>query len=111
MYRLAAICLFLLIRVNVHAQQLQLQPGDHICIVGNALGERMQHFGWLETLIHSQYPTHKLVFRNLAYSGDEIDGFRNPNSRLRSMDFGTHDQWLAGAAPCPQPSKLSPRDE
>src|SRR5688572_29651355 len=71
----------------------------------------MQHYGWLETLIHARYPKHDLVFRNLGYSGDEIDGFRNPASRLRSMSFGSHDEWLSGNAPCPQPGKLSPRDE
>ena len=30
---------------------------------------------------------------------------------MRSMDFGSHDQWLSGAAPCPQPTKLSKRDQ
>lgn len=92
------------------AEPLELKKGDHICIVGNTLAERMQHNGWLETLIHARFPKHELVFRNLGYSGDEIDGFKNPSSRMRSLDFGTHDQWLAGAAPCPQPAKLSPRD-
>lgn len=87
--------------------QLVLQPGDHICIIGGTMAERMQHYGWLETLLHAHFPGHKLVFRNLAYSGDEID----PSRRLRSMDFGTPDQWLSGNAPIPQPGKLGPRDE
>ncbi len=86
--------------------QVELQPGDHICIIGNTLGERMQHSGWLETLLHAQYPEHKLVFRNLAFSGDEVE----LSKRLRSRDFGTPDQWLSASAPCPQPQKLSPRD-
>ena len=90
---------------------IELKPGDHICIVGNTLAERMQHFGWLETLIHARYPNHNLVFRNLGYSGDEIDGWENFHHRLRSMDFGSHDQWLSGEAPVPQPKKLSPRDQ
>ncbi|MDX1930744.1 MAG: HEAT repeat domain-containing protein [Pirellulaceae bacterium] len=92
------------------AADFALQKGDHICIVGGTMAERMQHYGWLETLLHAQYPEHELVFRNLAYSGDEIDGFRNPNTRMRSRDFGTFDQWLSGSAPCPQVDKLSPRD-
>src|SRR5262249_6593155 len=86
------------------AQVFELKKGDHICIVGNTLADRMQHFGWLETLIHARYPQHELVFRNLGYSGDEIE----LNKRLRSMDFGTPDQWLAGSAPVPQPKKLNP---
>ncbi len=31
-------------------KELVLNKGDHICIVGNTLAERMQHHGWLETL-------------------------------------------------------------
>ena len=95
----------------VTAQEFTLNKGDHICIVGNTLAERMQHFGWLETLIHARFPQHELVFRNLGYSGDEIDGYKNPNHRMRSMSFGSHDEWLSGSAPCPQPAKLSPRDK
>jgi putative heme-binding domain-containing protein len=86
---------------------LELHEGDHICIIGNTLAERMQHHGWLETLIHSRFPKHELVFRNLGYSADEIER----DKRLRSMDFGSPDQWLAGNAPVPQPKKLSPRDQ
>src|SRR5262249_2209081 len=95
-----SICLFL--TTFAHAQDFEVKKGDHICIVGNTLADRMQHFGWMETLIHARYPQHELVFRNLGYSGDEI------NLRLRSMDFGSPDQWLAGSAPIPQPKKLNP---
>jgi putative heme-binding domain-containing protein len=82
------------------ADPFELKPGDHICVVGNTLPDRMQHFGWFETYLHSRFPDHKLVVRNLGYSGDEI------TTRLRSMDFGSPDQWLAGSAPIPQPKKL-----
>ncbi|HEV3144491.1 MAG TPA: PVC-type heme-binding CxxCH protein [Gemmataceae bacterium] len=99
---LFAICLCLVLAPLAHAEDFELKKGDHICIVGNTLADRMQHFGWLETLIHARYPQHELVFRNLGYSGDEI------NQRLRSMDFGSPDQWLAGSAPIPQPKKLNP---
>jgi glucose/arabinose dehydrogenase len=94
-------------RSMAHAAPLELKKGDHICIIGNTLAERMQHYGWLETLIHVRFPGNELVFRNLGYSGDEIE----LGKRLRSMDFGSPDQWLAGDAPVPQPNKLSPRDQ
>ncbi len=97
--------------VTASAQDLELKKGDHICIIGNTLAERMQHDGWLETLIHARFASHELVFRNMGYSGDEIDGYKNPNHRMRSMSFGSQDEWLAGVGPCPQPQKLSPRDE
>lgn len=111
-WRLCVFVLSICVASVAQAQsKLDLQKGDHICILGGTVAERMQHFGWLETLIHSHYPQHELVFRNLAYSADEVNGFRDPNKRLRSMDFGTHDQWLSGSAPCPQVNKLSKRDE
>ncbi len=85
------------------AAKFELRPDDHVCLIGNTLADRMQHDGWLETYLHSRFPTHKLVFRNLGFSGDEL------TLRLRSMDFGTPDQWLAGSAPVPQPGKLVTR--
>jgi glucose/arabinose dehydrogenase len=69
-----------------------LQPNEHIGIVGNTLAERMQHDGWMETMIQARHPKHELVFRNMAFSGDEI------NTRPRSMNFGTPDEWLSGLA-------------
>jgi glucose/arabinose dehydrogenase len=94
----------------VQGAEFQLNKGDHICIVGGTVAERMQHYGSLETILHSRFPSHELVLRNLAYSADEVNGFRDKNARLRSRDFGTFDQWLEGSAPCPQVDKLSPRD-
>src|SRR5260370_22282952 len=105
--RSLAISLFALtLAATAQAQSLELKKGDHICLIGNTLDERMQHYGWLETLIHSRFPEHEWVLRNLGYSGDELP--LSPATRMRSMDFGTADQWLAGDAPVPQPGKLNP---
>jgi putative heme-binding domain-containing protein len=82
--------------------RLELQEGDHICIIGGGVADAMQHTGWLETLLHSRFPSRRLVIRNLAYEGDEIE----LSKRLRSADFGTPDQWLAGAAPIPKPEDV-----
>ena len=68
--------------------RLELEKGDHICIIGNTLADRMQHDGWLETYLHSRFPEHDLVIRNLGFSGDEL------TLRLRSADFGSPDDWL-----------------
>src|SRR5438132_11114687 len=92
------------------AALFELRPGEHVCIIGNTLADRMQHDGWLETYLQSRFPKHQLVFRNLGFSGDEVAGYTDrpdPNRRMRSMDFGTADQWLAGSAPIPQPRKLN----
>src|SRR5262245_16235562 len=96
-----AIGLLLLANLALSAD-LELKKGDHICLIGNTLAERMQYFGGLETRIVSRFPEHDFVFRNLGFSGDEI------TTRLRSRDFGTPDQWLSGNSPIPQPDKLNP---
>ena len=88
------------------AGRLEIREGDHICIIGGGVADAMQHTGWLETLLHSRFPEQRLVIRNLAYDGDEID----PAKRLRSADFGTPDQWLSGAAPIPNPGALKTKD-
>ena len=72
------------------AAPFTLRAGDHICIIGNQLAERMQYEGWLDTLLHARFPRHDLVIRNLGFSGDEIV------TRLRSKNFGTPDEWLSG---------------
>jgi glucose/arabinose dehydrogenase len=79
------------------AAPLKLEKGDHICIVGNTLAERFQHDGWLEGYLYARNPDLDLVVRNLGYSADEIDY----SKRLRSKDFGTPDEWLAGQADIP----------
>ena len=88
------------------AARLELAEGSHVCIIGGGVADAMQHTGWLETLLHSRFPKHRLVIRNLAYDGDEID----PAKRMRSADFGTPDQWLAGSAPIPNPGALATKD-
>lgn len=85
------------------AAKLEIERRDHICIIGNTLADRMQHDGWLETMLHSRFPKHELVIRNLGFSADEL------TIRLRSKNFGTPDQWLAGNQPIPEPNRLTTR--
>src|SRR5688572_16790990 len=70
------------------ADMLELRKDDRICIIGNTLADRMQHSGWLESLIYTRFPKDNLVFRNLGFSGDEL------KVRLRSEGFGSPDEWL-----------------
>lgn len=69
-------------------QTLKLEEGDHICLVGNELGERMQHHNFWELLLHKQFPEKKLTVRNLCFPGDE------PTLRIRSKNFGSPDSHL-----------------
>src|SRR5205823_6260291 len=69
----------------------------HVCIIGNTLADRMQHDGWLETVLQTRLPQHHLSCRNLGFSGDEVAGFTDQpdnNRRLRSASFGSSDEWL-----------------
>src|SRR5215213_7269480 len=86
--------------------KLELKKGDHICVIGNTLAERMQHDGWLETLIQARFPEHELVFRDLGYSADEV----RLDRRLRSLNFGTPDEWLSGISPSPHQFPGSPEN-
>ena len=36
--------------------QFEFKAGDHVCLTGNALGERLQHQNWFETLLHQNLP-------------------------------------------------------
>ena len=78
----------LLLAGRATAAPLELKPGDHIALVGNSLPDRMQHHGWLETLIYAKFPKHELVFRNLSAAGDEVATWH------RSENFGSRDEWL-----------------
>ena len=77
-----------LMSFSIADAQLELKKGDHICLVGNALGERMQHQNYWETALYATFPDHDLVVRNLCFPGDE------PLERIRSMDFGDPDSHL-----------------
>ncbi|HEV8605489.1 MAG TPA: PVC-type heme-binding CxxCH protein [Tepidisphaeraceae bacterium] len=67
---------------------LELKKDDHIALIGNTLPDRMQHSGYLETLIYARNPRLNLIFRNLSAAGDEV-AFRH-----RSENFGAPDEWL-----------------
>src|SRR6056297_2468603 len=76
----------------VKAAELSLEQGDHLCLVGNALGEGLQHHNSWEALLHQRFPDSALVVRDLCFPGDE------PYLRYRSQNFGdpavhlTHSQ-------------------
>ncbi|MCA9320586.1 MAG: HEAT repeat domain-containing protein, partial [Planctomycetes bacterium] len=62
--------------------------GDSICMVGGALAERMQHDGWLETLLQCRDPQLELSFRNLGFGADEV------GVQQRTKGFGSMDDYL-----------------
>ncbi|MFO1492652.1 MAG: GDSL-type esterase/lipase family protein [Kiritimatiellia bacterium] len=69
--------------------EVTFAKGDHLCFVGNSLGDRMQHDAWLETLLQSRNAGKELVIRNLAYCGDQV------GSRPRIAGSPTLEDYLA----------------
>ncbi len=87
------ICFFVLLQflipaVSAFSAELTLEEGDRICLVGNELGERMQHHNYWETRLYQRFPKRNLVVRNLCFPGDE------PFERIRSKNFGDPDAHL-----------------
>jgi len=66
----------------------ELQKGDHVAFIGNALADRMQHHGWLESYLQYANPDKQLVIRNMGFSGDEVA------HRPRNENFMTADAYL-----------------
>ena len=56
------------------AAPLELKDGDRVVLVGSALIERDGESGYLETRLARRYPGRSIVFRNLGWSGDTVDG-------------------------------------
>ncbi len=61
---------------------------DVVAILGNGLPDRMQHDGWLETLLQSELKGQQLRFRNMSASGDR------PNSYPRSVGTASMTKYL-----------------
>jgi mono/diheme cytochrome c family protein/lysophospholipase L1-like esterase len=70
-----------------HAQ-IPLQEGDKICLIGDGLADRMQHDGWMETLIQGKSADKKLSFRNLGFTGDTV------TQRPRNKGFTPPEEYL-----------------
>ncbi|MEM1441115.1 MAG: PVC-type heme-binding CxxCH protein, partial [Verrucomicrobiota bacterium] len=62
--------------------------GDTVALIGNALGERFQHHGHLETALQGRLPELELTIRNMAVSGDQVGKFP------RSKNFSPVDAYL-----------------
>lgn len=50
------------------------QNGDRVTLLGGTSIERMQMFGYFETLVTSSYSDRDLKFRNIGWSGDDVSG-------------------------------------
>jgi putative membrane-bound dehydrogenase-like protein len=58
------------------------KKGDTVAILGNGLPDRMQHDGWMETLLQSQLPEQQVRFRTMSISGDRPDSFPRSGGQI-----------------------------
>jgi hypothetical protein len=65
-------CLSLLLPAMAAPPSLDLRKGEHLVLLGNTFAERMQYFGYFETLVNLHYPEANPVIRNLGWAGDEV---------------------------------------
>ncbi|WP_161602352.1 SGNH/GDSL hydrolase family protein [Tautonia marina] len=91
---------------------LELQDGDRIVLLGDALIERMQQFGHFETLLTLAVPEKTISFRNLGWSGDTVfgearagfgtpeDGFKTLVEQVKATEptvlivgYGANESW------------------
>ncbi len=75
-------------RAPVQDQGFTFKEGDTVCLLGNALAERMQHAGFLEAFLQLRRPDLALSFRNLGFSADEL------TVQQRTAGFGSWDEHL-----------------
>jgi len=64
--------MLLLVFSTARADDLKIKESDHIVILGNTFAERMHHFGYFETFLHSRFPEHHLRVRYLAWPAEEV---------------------------------------
>ena len=68
------------------------RKGDVVAVLGNGLPDRMQHDGWMETLLQSQMPDQKVRFRNMSASGDRPNDYPRSSGATGITEYLHHVQ-------------------
>ncbi len=64
----------------------ELRKNERIALVGGSLAERMNLFGYFETLLHTRFPEKQLVFRNFGWPADEVGNQQRPSDYTKIDD-------------------------
>ncbi|HZJ17072.1 MAG TPA: hypothetical protein VFD27_18600, partial [Chthoniobacteraceae bacterium] len=75
-----SLIIFLLLFVFLPARAddpapFEIREGDRVVLLGDALLERENTYGYLETRMHEQFPDRKFIVRNLSWAGDTPRGW------------------------------------
>ncbi|MFV1995564.1 MAG: SGNH/GDSL hydrolase family protein [Verrucomicrobiales bacterium] len=72
--------------------------GEHLIILGGTFAERLQYYGYFESLLFSHESTRDLVVRNMGWSGDEVSLMPRPYNFIVSAGTGVPDDPNPGYA-------------
>lgn len=67
------------------------EAGERIVILGGGFAERLQYFGYFETLLAQHASAREPVIRNMAWNGDEVAMMPRPYNFIRSAEVGEPD--------------------
>jgi putative heme-binding domain-containing protein len=62
-------------RARAEEPAFEIKEGDRVVFLGDALLERENTYGYLETRMHEQFPDRSFIVRNLSWSGDTPAGW------------------------------------
>ncbi len=68
----------------------EFRNDDVVAILGNGLPDRMQHDGWMETLLQSELQGKQVRFRNMSASGDRPDSFPRSEGATSMTEYLQH---------------------
>jgi len=65
---------------------LEFIKGEKIALVGGSFSERMNLFGYFESLLHTRFAKQQIVFRNFSRPADEVGQQLRPNDYTKLDD-------------------------
>jgi len=84
-------CVSPVLRADESKNPIGTESGDRIVILGGGFAERLQYFGYFETLVFHHSSSRAPVIRNMAWSGDEVSMMPRPYNFIRSAGVGEPD--------------------
>lgn len=76
------------------AETFELRSGDRVVMIGDALIEQEQYFGWIEVMMTTEFPESDITFRNLGWNADTPAGVsRNGLSLLQAGREPQDEGW------------------
>jgi hypothetical protein len=81
------------------AAPFEIKDGDRVLLLGDALLERENTYGYLETRMHEQFPDRTFTVRNLSWSGDTPKGWSRASFDPPEKGFDRLKEQIAIAKP------------